>query len=112
MAGSKRHRDGNNFPEDMRLVFGSEEKMKSEENDLLACTSKLTRSSQEKPFFYQWCGTEDFLYADNIAFRDHARKEGLDLLYEEGPGDHQWSHWDEKINRFLTLLPLQGDPMP
>jgi S-formylglutathione hydrolase FrmB len=59
------------------------------------------------PKLYQWCGTEDFLYKANLAFRDCAQKLGYDLTYEEGPGDHQWKYWDEKIQRVLEWLPLK-----
>ena len=104
MAGRAASFEGDEIPDDMHLVFGTVANIQSEENDLLACTSRLAKSPGEKPFFYQWCGTEDFLYADNISFRDHAVKEGLEVLYEEGPGDHQWCYWDEKLQRFLQLL--------
>lgn len=92
------------FPEDMRLVFGDINGLKKAENDLLAQASKLAKSSSHTPFLYQWCGTEDFLYQDNLNFRRHAQSVGLDMLYEEDPGDHQWSFWDEKVCRFLDLL--------
>ncbi len=104
MAGSRARREKEEFPGDMHLVFGTEDKIKTPEHDLLLATSRLARASGKKPFFYQWCGTEDFLYADNISFRDNARREGLDLIYEEGSGDHQWRYWDEKIQRFLQIL--------
>lgn len=92
------------FPEDMRLVFGEKNALREPDNDLLVKASKLADSPGPKPFFYQWCGTEDFLYKDNTSFRDHARSVGLAVHYEEGPGDHQWSYWDEQLRRFLDLL--------
>ncbi len=56
---------------------------------------------------FQCCGTEDFLYEDNIRFRDWARELGLELTYEEEPGDHEWGYWDKKIQRVLEWLPLR-----
>ena len=53
-----------------------------------------------------WCGTEDFLYEQNTAMRDHLNKLGLNLHYEESPGDHQWKYWDEKIQTVLKWLDL------
>jgi len=75
-------------------------------NDLFALAEKR-KALGMMPKLYQWCGTEDFLYEQNLAFRDHALKLGYDLTYEEGPGDHQWKYWDEKIQRVLAWLPLK-----
>ncbi len=57
-----------------------------------------------KPRLYQCCGTEDFLYADNIRFRDAIRKLPLDLTYEEGPGEHVWAYWDKMIQNVLAWM--------
>ena len=51
-----------------------------------------------------WCGTEDFLYKDNVRFHKHAQKQGLDLCYEESPGTHTWKNWDQQIQAVLAWL--------
>ena len=53
------------------------------------------------PKLYQWCGTEDFLYQQNIKMRDHLQQLEYDLTYEESPSDHEWKYWDEKIRSVL-----------
>ena len=58
------------------------------------------------PLLFQACGTEDFLYGENIAFRDHALALGLPLTYVEGPGTHEWGYWDARIRDALAWLPL------
>ena len=68
---------------------------------------QVARSTGPQPRLYQWCGTDDFLYADNLIFRDRARALGLDLTYEEGPGGHEWLCWDRQIQRVLEWLPLR-----
>lgn len=88
-----------------RLIFGNLEKLPGSENDLLALAGQLAQSGRPQPALYQWCGTEDFLYQDNLAFRDCARQKGLDLTYEEGPGSHEWQYWDTMIQRVLEWLP-------
>lgn len=76
-------------------------------NDLFAAAEDYARAENAPPLrLYTWCGTEDFLYQSNIRFRDHVQKLGLDLTYEECPGDHQWKYWDEKIQRVLEWLPI------
>jgi S-formylglutathione hydrolase FrmB len=87
-----------------RMIFGSLGKLAGGEHDLLAQAEKLAASPGPRPRLYQWCGTEDFLYADNLLFRDHARKLGLDLTYEEGPGTHEWQYWDAQIQRVLAWM--------
>ena len=49
-------------------------------------------------------GTEDALLEDNRDFRDFLRKEKADHIYEEGPGKHNWTFWNEYINRGLKAL--------
>lgn len=90
-------------------VFGPAEDVSGSENDLFAAATALTDPAL-RPQIYMWCGTEDFLYAQNIRMRDHLRALGYDLTYEESPGDHQWKHWDKKIADALDwLLPGEGE---
>jgi putative tributyrin esterase len=55
---------------------------------------------------YQCCGTEDFLYEDNIRFRDKCSDLGVNVTYEEEAGEHEWGYWDAKIQYVLRWLPL------
>ena len=87
-------------------IFGPLEYCKGGDNDLFALAEKRAEKGN-MPRVYQWCGTEDFLYKHNVDFRDHLLKLGYDLTYEEGPGDHQWKYWDEKIQRVLEWLPIK-----
>ena len=90
-------------------VFGPAEDVSGSENDLFAAATALTDPAL-RPRIYMWCGTEDFLYAQNIRMRDHLRALGYDLTYEESPGDHQWRYWDKKIADALDwLLPGEGE---
>ena len=60
----------------------------------------------ERPALFQYCGVDDFLWSDNLRFRDHLRALGLDPHWEEGPGGHSWGNWDERIRHVLAWLPL------
>lgn len=76
-------------------------------NDLFTAADDYAAVQDAPPVhLYLWCGTEDFLYDANLRFRDHVNNLGLDLTYEECPGDHRWQYWDEKIQRVLEWLPL------
>jgi S-formylglutathione hydrolase FrmB len=92
-----------------KMIFGDLKKIAGSENDLLHLASQLAASKQKAPRLFQWCGTADFLYQDNLVFRDHAKKLGLDLTYSEGPGGHEWKYWDTQIQRVLAWLPLKKE---
>ncbi len=104
-----RFRDEEADPDRLREwadTFGDLEAVAGSDEDLMALAEKLASSDGPRPALYQWCGTEDFLYEDNVRFRDHARRLGLDLRYEEGPGGHEWACWDRQIRRVLEWLPI------
>jgi S-formylglutathione hydrolase FrmB len=75
-------------------------------NDLFHLSHELANSSAAKPKLFQCCGTEDFLYQDNLKFKNHLNAHNFDLTYEEGPGTHEWGYWDTNIQRILRWLPL------
>jgi len=91
---------------EMRNVFGDLSKVPNSKHDLFKLARKVSKQAV-KPRLYQCCGTEDFLHADNIRFRDHVRRLPLDLTYEEGPGEHNWAYWDVMIQRVLRWM-FQG----
>jgi putative tributyrin esterase len=68
----------------------------------------MFESNRVMPALYQCCGTEDFLYQDNLRFRQFAKKLSLDLTYEEDPAIHEWGYCDEKIQKVLQWLPILG----
>jgi putative tributyrin esterase len=87
-------------------IFGN--KLKNTDNDLFHLSAKLAKSRKQKPMFFQYCGTEDFLYGDNLKFRDHLEKLGsFKLHYGESPGMHEWGFWDANIRKVLDWLPLK-----
>jgi putative tributyrin esterase len=92
--------------DDAKHVFGDSTSIPGSSADLFALAEQVV-SKRPIPLLYQCCGTEDFLYDDNIRFREHCRKIGLPLTYEEEPGDHEWGYWDMKIQRVLEWLPLR-----
>ncbi|HZU87368.1 MAG TPA: alpha/beta hydrolase family protein [Anaerolineaceae bacterium] len=93
--------------QEMVNIFGDPDKVKGSDRDLFWLAEQLGASKWKDMPFYQWCGSEDFLYEDNLRFREQARKCKLNLTYEEGPGDHSWGYWDTLIQRVLDWLPLK-----
>lgn len=92
----------------VKRVFGGFDRLVDSDDDLFFLARRLADRSVARPALYQWCGTEDFLYGDNLRFRDYARGCGLSVTYEEGAGGHDWSCWDRQIERVLGWLPGVG----
>lgn len=91
------------FLAEMHNIFGDTSKVPNSKHDLFTLARKVSKGSV-RPRLYQCCGTEDFLYADNVRFRDVIRKLPLDLTYEEGPGEHNWAYWDKMIQSVLAWM--------
>lgn len=97
------HHEGSEF----RWLLGEPSGLEGTTADLFHLAKELAESGLEPPKLFQCCGTEDFLYEQNIRFRDHCLSLGLPLTYEEEPGTHEWGYWDVKIRRVLEWLPLE-----
>jgi len=83
------------------LDFSDDER---QEVDLFLLAEKLNKSDKPKPRLYAWCGTEDFLYEDNVRFVNFMKGMDFDFKYEESAGDHSWGYWDEKIQTVLKFI--------
>lgn len=97
---------------DFALIFGGRDALPDSPNDLFRLARDLAASDTPRPALYQICGTEDFLYPDNLRFRDHLRTCGIACRYEERPGAHDWGFWDREIQNVLDWLPLRGEDQP
>lgn len=93
-------------PELYAQIFGDKD-IRGTKDDLFYLLERTSSQAGAKPQLYQCCGTEDFLYEDNLAFRDALSKSGMDYIYEEGPGDHDWDYWDARIQDVLAWLPIK-----
>jgi putative tributyrin esterase len=88
-----------------RLIYGNDN-LKGTEHDLFSLIER-THTNDQKPKLYQCCGTEDFLYEDNLRFKEFCEKTNYDLTSDFGPGSHEWGYWDKTIQDVLKWLPLQ-----
>jgi S-formylglutathione hydrolase FrmB len=97
---------GDEFLAELRRVFGPLDRLAGSPHDLFRLASELAASDTPPPGLYLTCGTDDYLYPGNVAFRDHLRALGLPFRYDETPGGHTWDLWDAAIQTVLALLPL------
>ena len=94
---------------ELQDIFGPAERLAHSPDNLVHLAAQLVLRPGPRPALYQWCGTGDFLHADNVRFRDRAAALGLALTSEEGPGGHDWACWDAQIRRVLDWLPLPAN---
>lgn len=81
------HHPSQNTPTDLRYLI-----------DLhLQCGVQL-------PDLYLACGTEDFLYKDNVKFKEFLIDRNVKHRYEESQGTHEWSFWDTYIQKVIEWL--------
>jgi putative tributyrin esterase len=91
------------FKKDFPAIFGNRQ-VEASGDDLFHMAKVLVESDSPRPFLYVNCGTEDHLYEANLRFRDHCGEIGLDVMYEEFPGTHEWGYWDQHIQKVLALF--------
>ena len=88
-----------------QMIFGSSDAYRGSDDDLFALAEKTARSGQAKPRIFLACGTDDFLYQDNLRFKPHLEKLGFAPFWSEKPGAvHEWGYWDEMIQQVLDWL--------
>lgn len=102
--------EGRNIGSEDAAFGDMKEAMKTDKNPRIAFQKLLKEkeqdSSVELPRIYLACGTEDFLISSNHAYRKMFEDAGVDLVYEEGPGMHNWDFWNEYMLHILDWLPL------
>jgi putative tributyrin esterase len=89
-------------------IFGDLDAVEGSPNDLFYLARQVAASEAAQPRLYQCCGTADALYDNNVRAKAYFLSLGLDLTYEEGPGEHEWGYWNQQIQRVLAWLPVPG----
>ncbi len=90
-------------------IFGPEAAIAATEHDLMHLIHQACANKTSLPKLYQTCGTEDFLYANNWDVHQQIKALGLDYVYKEAPGAHNWAYWDEHIQDVLAWLPIRSE---
>ena len=92
--------------QELKCIFGNLNKVKNTNNDLFYLLKTLKKEKKQIPKLYQCCGTKDFLYQDNLKFKNFCSKNEISLTYEEESAAHEWNYWDKKILDVIRWLPL------
>ncbi len=86
------------------MIFGTSEAFLNSDYNLIRLLSEVSKKGTGLPRLFQCCGTEDFIYPLNKSFKAAADEYGIELTYEEGPGEHEWGYWDTNIQRVLKWI--------
>ncbi len=82
-------------------VFGDLNKLLGSDKDPEALIKEKKAAGQPIPDIYIACGTEDFGIQANRRYHDFLTAEGVAHTYAEGPGAHNWTFWNEYIEKAL-----------
>jgi len=91
---------------DLPLVYGYDTDITGTENDVFALAASAKAQGKEFPKIYVGCGTEDFIYEESKAFKDHLQSQNIDCIYQERPGVHEWGFWDVEVQNFIDRVIL------
>lgn len=87
------------FAVEMRRIVG--DAPQGGPHDLHALIEKLDPT--KLPALRIDCGTEDFLIEDNRAFHAHLVHRNIRHEYDESPGAHEWSYWDQHVQAAIAF---------
>jgi S-formylglutathione hydrolase FrmB len=88
-------------------VFGGVNNLENTDKnlDLLAEQVQQSAKAENLPLdVYFACGYNDHLCHPNRDFHRHLNKIGLEHLYEEGAGTHEWAFWQAYLRRGLDRI--------
>ena len=74
-------------------VFGPAETFRGSENDPVFLASRCLKSGNT-PRMFLACGTEDFLFSNNLAYHDALVKMGCEHVWFTAPGIHDFVFWE------------------
>jgi S-formylglutathione hydrolase FrmB len=90
--------------EEFSYIFGTKEEAIANGNDIFSLVEKL-KDAEIKPGIMQICGTEDFLYNDNMKLKSTLEAcNWPNYTYIEGPGVHSWDFWDANIEKIIEFI--------
>lgn len=76
-----------------------------EEFDPYKIAIRCAEENRRKPVYLS-CGDKDFLYDDNIRFKEHLIKLGYDVTWVVGEDyTHEWRFWNREVEAFLDWIP-------
>ena len=89
-------------------IFGDYyEAVKTDKNPAVCLerlSEKVKQGTGEFPKIYMICGLQDSLIDANRSFSEKLKKAGVDLIYEEFDGKHEFEFWNQHVARLVEWL--------
>ena len=82
--------------------WGSLEELKGSNSDSKEWIDRSVREGIKLPKLFAAIGTEDYSYKLSCDYLQYCKEQGIEVHYEEMPGQHEWSVWDTMIERFMA----------
>ncbi|PKP16961.1 MAG: acetylesterase [Bacteroidetes bacterium HGW-Bacteroidetes-22] len=98
---------GESLLRDFQAVFG-ENIPWSPKDDVVELAGRK-KGNAEKLKVYLACGTDDYLYHDNLRYSYILKDLQFDINFEEWKGNHNWYFFDEALKRSLDFC-FSGKP--
>lgn len=86
------------------LIMGNVKDLSKSEENVIYLAERLADSEKKKPGIYQVVGREDFLYENNLVFKNAVEPIWGNYKYEESSGAHTWDFWDKYIPKMLDFF--------
>ncbi len=87
-----------------RLMFGEPEKLLTSINNPEELIRRHQAAGERIPALFMACGTEDFLLENNRELRDFLQEKGVEHVYHESPGIHNWAFWNQYLEPAIQWM--------
>ena len=84
-----------------KAITGENTDIKGTNLDTYHLLEQAIVSNAQLPELLIMCGTEDFLYEDNLEFIRTLDEKGISYTFEDSPGEHNYAFWDKAIKRAI-----------
>lgn len=91
----------------VEACFGDLSKVLDSDKNPKFLAKQLNAAGKPMPGIYMACGEKDSLLSANREMATFLKEQGADLIFEVGPGSHEWDFWDAYIKRAIDWLPTE-----
>lgn len=90
--------------QEFNLIFGTDSEFEGSASDLFHLLDTADEAVMKNTAFLQICGRDDFLYQDNLKFKQQFEHHSYPYTFKERAGGHTWDLWNEEIVTSLNWL--------
>jgi len=89
-------------PFDLYRVIGADTSATRRDNDPFRLIESVDVT--RLPPIWVTCGTQDFLFGDNLDWVRAAAARGAPVTFVTAPGPHEWAYWDAQLPAMLRAM--------